>query len=141
MLSPRGAALILAAVALLLAAGNAYETLRRSMLPLALDGRVESEEVRREKHPGIDDVHLLAIDGETVHVDEPVAGLVTEGDELRKEAWSSTLIIDGTGHDLKLSSDATGMFVVMPLVLVVLPALVLTRGRSPAPGSTRPART
>lgn len=133
MLSPRAAALGLAVVALVLATGNVYETVRRSTIPLALDGRVEAEEVRREKHPGVDDVHLLTLDGRRVHVDEHVARLVSEGDGLQKEAWSSTLTVARTRHELKLSSDATGMFAMMPLLLLVITASLWWR-----PGSGRP---
>ena len=124
---------ILAFVALVLAAGNLYETVHRSTIPLALDGRVESEELRREKHPGVDDVHLLTVDKETVHVDAHVAGLVSEGDELQKDAWSSTLMVDNSLHDLPLSSDAQSMFIVMPLLLLVVAALIVPRDGRTAP--------
>jgi hypothetical protein len=109
-----------------LAIGNGYETLRRSTIPLAVDGRVESLEVRREKHPGVDDVHLLVVGGRTIHVDAAVARAVERGAELHKDAWSATLRVDAAPRRLSPSRDTTGMMVVMPVVLLVLGALLLT---------------
>ena len=108
---------------------------------MALAGRVEAEELRREKHPGIDDVHLLTVDGETVHVDGHVARLVSDGDELQKDAWSSTLVVNRTRHELRLSSDARGMFVVMPLSLLVVAALLLASRRPSQAAYRQPGRS
>jgi hypothetical protein len=127
--SPKAGAVALAVIGVALAIGNSYETLRRSTIPLAIEGRVESVEVRREKEPGVDDVHLLFVDGETFHVDADVARAVDRGAELHKESWTSTLRTDQVSHRLSPSRDAKGMFIVMPVVLLVLGILLLTAVR------------
>jgi hypothetical protein len=124
--SPKAAVVILVAVALALAIGNSYETFRRSTIPLGIEGSVESLEVRREKHPGVDDVHLLVVQGKTIHVDAEVASVLNRGAELQKDAWSPSLRIDQVSHQLSPSRDSRGMLVVMPVVLLVLAGLLYT---------------
>ena len=119
-------------MASLLAIGNTYETLRRSTIPLEIEGQVNALEVRREKHPGVDDVHLLSVDGRSVHVDAQVASIVSRGSKLRKDPWSSQLWIDQAAHRLSPSRDSKGMLIAMPVILLVLAVLLGTRSRPPS---------
>ena len=96
-----------------------------------------SLEVREEKHPGVDDVHLLSVDGSEFHVDASVGQAVDEEADLRKRAWSSSLHIGQALHRLSPSVDARGMFVAMPVLLLVLGVLLGTRTRQ-APLSDAP---
>ncbi|MEZ6010222.1 MAG: hypothetical protein R3F05_21005 [Planctomycetota bacterium] len=116
MRSPRVHLLILA---VLLAAGNVAWTFMRSGVPFSLEGTVERIEVRREKHPGLDDVHLVTIGGQTLHVDADVAGALREGDRVSKQAWSWSLSTPREQVRLGLSNDARGMLVAMPLLVLL----------------------
>lgn len=103
----------------------------RSAVPLSFDGPVEKIEVRREKHPGLDDVHLVTIGGRTLHVDAGVAGTLREGDRASKHAWSWRLSTPRGEVTLGLSNDARGMLVAMPL-LVLLSCVGLFFGCRPS---------
>src|SRR5262249_19796733 len=69
---------------LLLTSANLWFTAARSLIPLAVNGRLTSKEKRPEKHPGNDDVYLLKVAGRRiVQVDEPIYDRVAEGAELK----------------------------------------------------------
>ncbi len=107
-----------------LAAGNLWFTAARSTIPLALDADVVKREVRAEKHPGVDDVHLLHFtDGTLRQVDQPVYAVASHGARLQKTAGSRRLHIDGNGQDLIWSRDFVGMTRAMPLAIVLLAIL------------------
>lgn len=125
MRSPSALLLALAAV---LCCGNLWVTFHRSGIPVALDGYVERIEVRREKHPGLDDVHLVKVAGSVTHLDANVAGLLHEGDRLDKRAWSTELVTPRGTRRLGLSRDFWRMLIAMPL-LAGLAVLLLRRGR------------
>jgi hypothetical protein len=118
----------------LLALGNLWSTFHRSGIPVALTGRVERVEVRREKHPGLDDVHLVTISGRRIHLDADVAALVQEGDEVRKPAWSTHLTTPRGTSRIGLSRDFRRMIVAMP-VAFVLALLLLGYGTPRQRGS------
>ena len=108
-------AYLLALVALL-ALGNLWFTFRRSGIPATLTGTVESVEVRREKHPGLDDVHLVTISGREIHLDADVASLLRVGDETRK-AWGSTALTTPRGRShIAPSKDFWRMIIAMSLL-------------------------
>jgi hypothetical protein len=134
MRSPeRGA--IWAAVALVLtgavfAALAAWSLVARSTIPAELDGTVTAIELRHEKHPGVDDVWMVAVDEDGLrHVDVEVAALLSEGDRLRKEAWATTLVVEGEPHAVSLSDDARAMLVLAPALVVLIGALTLFSSR------------
>lgn len=109
-----------------LVAGNLWFTAARSTIPLALDGRVASREVRHEKHPGNDDVCLLHFeDGRTLHVDAAVFAAVSAGQRLHKSAWQRSLDRDGVRVPLDWSADARGMWPTMGVALVTLLGVAL----------------
>jgi hypothetical protein len=69
-----------------LAAGNCLITAQRSMIPLGLDAEVLGLEIRREKHPGKDDVHLVSLSGlGTFQIDKEVAIQLKVGQQIKKE--------------------------------------------------------
>ena len=117
----------------LLAAGNLGSTLSRSGIPAELTGYVERVEVRREKHAGLDDAHLVTIGERELHLDAEVAALLHEGDEVGKAAWSTDLVIQGHKHRVGLSKDFIRMALAMPL-LVILAGGLLWRRRQRAEG-------
>lgn len=107
----------------LLAAGNLWFAAQRSTIPMRLLDRIKQKEIRREKHPGKDDVLLLHMEsGSVLHVDRPVFEALREGDEIAKEAWSRQLRYGNQQLALGWSQDTRGMARGMPAVLVVLMA-------------------
>jgi hypothetical protein len=111
----------------LLAVGNLWATFHRSGIPVGLAGRVERIEVRREKHPGLDDVHLVTVAGQVIHLDAEVAALLQVGDEVRKSGWSASLTTPSGTFRLTPSRDFWRMLRAMPLLFGG--ALLLLRGR------------
>ena len=100
-----------------LAAGALLATFVRSAIPIALTGRVTKIEVVHEKVPGIDDVHLVTVDGETTHVDPFVTNLIEEGDRVEKGAWSQAITVGGEEFELQTSPDFRRMLVALPLIV------------------------
>ncbi|RNL62649.1 hypothetical protein EFK50_12900 [Nocardioides marmoriginsengisoli] len=134
MRSPRSfwAALTLLLVGVAFAALAAWSMVARSTIPLALDGTVTSIELRHEKHPGVDDVWMVGFDDDGPrHLDRAVAALLTEGDRVRKDAWSRTLVVDGETHDVALSDDARRMLVLAPVVGGAFAVLLVAGSRRP----------
>lgn len=99
--------------------GNLAETLRRSAIPTRLDGTVSALEIRREKHPGLDDVHLLWMKGRAIHVDAQVAKVLRQGDRIVKPAWSNKLNTPRGQITLQVSEDFKGMMLMMPLIVLI----------------------
>jgi hypothetical protein len=130
MRSPEKGA-VWAAVALVLtgcvfAALAAWSLVARSTIPAELDGTATAIELRHEKHPGVDDVWMVSVDGGGLrHVDVEVATLLSEGDRLHKEAWDTTLMVEGEPHGLSISDDARAMLALAPVVVVLVGALTL----------------
>lgn len=104
----------------ILALVNIASTFHRSGIPLALSGRVERVDVRGEKHPGLDDVHLVTIAGRTTHLDAGVASQLRVGDVVSKGAWSTTIATPRGQVELVLSQDFRRMAVSMPLILLLV---------------------
>ncbi len=132
------AALLVAAVGFALC--NVWATFSRSLIPTTIEGPVERVEVRREKHPGVDDVWLVHVGGRRLHVDAQTAAQLETGLPLRKQAWRRTLFAGGRPIPLHVSAEATGMLLVMPLTLVSAAAAAWSRTRprrQPASSSSR----
>ena len=115
--------------------GNLYFTLDRSLILRSLDDRVVASEIGYEKHPGLDDVHWLVLEGGSrIHVDATLPAVIEEGDRLTKEPWSSSLMVGNNLHTLEPSADFTGMIPVMSatlLILILLTALTLKKIKPP----------
>lgn len=133
MRSPSTYLLTLVAV---LALGNLWCTFHRSGIPVSLTGRVEAVEVRREKHPGLDDVHLVTIGGRQIHLDAEVAAHLAEGEAVRKAAWSRHMETRGGSLAVVPSRDFLRMALAMPLVAMLALAL-LRRRRLPSTPTPR----
>jgi hypothetical protein len=119
-------AIVLLSMAIGLAAVNLWNAAVRSTIPLALHGKITEIELRREKHPGKDDVFVLRVDsGITIHIDAQLAQELEVGQRLDKIAWQTDLEVVRDGDEstsklsLKWSRDYYGMCVAMPLVLIV----------------------
>ena len=113
---------------LLLAAGNLWFAAARSTISLRLDARVIGKEIRREKHPGKDDVYVLLLSpAHAVQVDESLFNSIEEGNHLQKDAWSRRLKCSGRTIALGLSADFRGMSLAMPALMVVLLAAALAQ--------------
>jgi hypothetical protein len=115
--------------------GNLAVPLLRSTIPLGLDGTVTKIQNRVEKHPGIDDVHLVTIGGQTLVMDRAVAGHLDVGDTVQKDAWSRTLRTQRETVKLSPSSDVWGMVITMPLVILLCGLLLWPPRRVWARGS------
>jgi hypothetical protein len=123
-------ALVLLAVGVLLTVANAWFAAARSTIPLALDGVVTTMELRREKHPGRDDVFLLTLQSRSpFQVDEAIYRAVAIGERLHKARWSKELTHDGHTLALDWSRDCRGMVMAMPAVVLILVATCLTAMR------------
>jgi hypothetical protein len=124
------AALALVLTGVVFAALASWSLVARSIIPAELDGTVTAIELRHEKHPGVDDVWMVSVDeGRLHHVDRDVAALLAEGDDLRKKAWDTTLVVDGKPHELSLSDDARAMLGLGPVLAVLIGALALFSSR------------
>lgn len=124
MRSPRAVVLLLAAI---LGAGNLAFTLARSTIPLRIDGVVSDVRTLREKHPGVDDVHILVVSGRSLQVDAEVAEHLHPGDRVSKARWASRMQRGRGSFPLRLSRDFRGMLVAVPVTLAW--AGVLRRNR------------
>ncbi len=88
--------------------------LERSLIPVELDATLLAKRIAHEKHPGIDDAHLVELrlgDGqtETLEVDAPVFAAIGTGDRLRESRGERLLRINARSLDLEPSSDAKAM--------------------------------
>ena len=118
MRSPeRRAAAILLLATVAFAGVTFWTSLSRSLIPQRIAGTVDDIEVRAEKHRGRDDVWLVRIDGEQIHVDAATATRLRTGDRVRKEAWARELMVGQATWSLPLSADSRGQAWVLPLVL------------------------
>ncbi len=112
-------------------AWNVWVIATRSTIPLSLDEQVIDREIRHEKHPGEDDVFLLAFDsGRVLQVDEAVYRAVAQSDRLQKATFAETLTIDRAGENegviaLSYSPDMMRMAMVMCLAGISVVLLVL----------------
>lgn len=122
---------LLLVIGVLLAAGNLWFAAARSLIPLSLDNRIQKAELRWEKHPGVDDVHLIWLDdGRVLQVDLPIskvptAGVLSEGVQVQKASWARTVRLDGREMQLDWSADFRGLVKCMPVFLAVLAVAVL----------------
>lgn len=100
---------------------------RRSTVPLALDGVVRQVEVRREKHPGVDDVYVVDVGSRRdLVVDREMAEALGEGDVVSKDAWSREMRVGDRVVRLGWSRDAVRLALAAPL-LVLLGVVLLRR--------------
>lgn len=119
------AALAVVLTGVVFAALAAWTLFARSTIPVEFDGVVTSIELRHEKHPGVDDVWMVAVDdGRARHVDRDVAALVKEGDTISKRAWDRALMVNGDAHEVSVSDDARAMFGLAPALGILVSALV-----------------
>lgn len=139
----RGAVALLLVAVVLFAALAAWSLAVRSTIPLALDGTVTSIETRQEKHPGVDDVWLVAIGGERRHLDTEIAEALSVGDHVTKERWDTRLEVNGEERSLHLSHDSRSMLFLAPILALTAAVLAVPQRRSGAgtTGSHPPAKS
>jgi hypothetical protein len=119
MRSPSRAAAVLLTIGVAFALLAVGATISRSLIPHRIDATVADIEVRREKHPGIDDVWLVHLDdGRRIHADAEIARQLSDGAQLTKAPGQTQMTVDGTTLPLAPSHDALGMLWVMPLTLI-----------------------
>ena len=123
----------LAVLLVLLCGANLAVTFLRSGIPHELRGRVDGFERMVEKHPGLDDVYLVQIEGRTIHLDTELACLFIPGTVVEKPAWGTQMQLRGRPVKLKPSRDFRGMAVVMPLALLLGLALLFVPEGEPLP--------
>jgi hypothetical protein len=110
-------------------------TVSRSLIPHGVDAIVSAVEVRREKHPGVDDVWLVHLDdGRRLHVDAALASRLREGSRVAKARGETQVAVDGAPVVLDFSRDALGMLWVMPLTLLSGAAAAAASLRRRPPG-------
>jgi hypothetical protein len=110
-------------LALGITTGNVWIAAARSTIPVQLEEEIANKEMRREKHPGRDDVYLLRLEsGKTLQVDGAVFDAVNVGESISKQAWSKQLVVEGRTIEMKWSSDLRGMLWAMPAIWVALAA-------------------
>ena len=137
----RGAVALLLIAVVLFATLAAWSLAVRSTIPMALDGTVTSVETRHEKHPGVDDVWLVSIDGDQRHLDTEIAVGLSVGDRLEKERWDTHLEVNGEARSLHLSNDSRAMLFLAPILALTAAVLAVPQRRSGAgtTGLTPPA--
>ncbi len=120
------AAIAVALTGVLFAALAAWTLVERSTVPSKLEGTVTAIELRHEKHPGVDDVWMVQVDdGGPRHVDSDVAALLEVGDRVQKDAWDTSLVVDGEPNRVSLSKDARAMVAFAPVLAGLIAALTL----------------
>ena len=131
MRSPR---LFVVAATVVLCTANLSFTLLRSTIPLNLDGRVHGIVFITEKHPGIDDIYVLTVEGAEIQVDPAVALEIDVGDHIDKAAWSTEMVISDEEPQrsvrVQTSRDFNRMVLVMPLVALTVATVAYVRRRS-----------
>jgi len=139
----RGAVALLLVAVVLFAALAAWSLAVRSTIPIPLDGTVTSIETRQEKHPGVDDVWLVAIDGDQRQLDSEIAEGLSVGDHVAKERWDTRLELNGEARSLHLSDDSRAMLFLAPILALTAAALALRQRWSGAgtTGSHPPAKS
>jgi hypothetical protein len=139
----RGAAALLLVAVVLFAALAAWSLAIRSTIPMAFDGTVTSIETRHEKHPGVDDVWLVSIDGDQRHLDTEIAVGLSVGDHVTKERWDTRLEVNGKERSLHLSDDSRAMLFFAPILALAAAVLAIPQRRSGAgtTGSQPPAKS
>ena len=120
----RGPRWLLLGLGLGMAGLNVWVTLARSTIPARLEGTVVGVEVLPEKHPGVDDVWMVTLDGERFQADRAVAQHLAPGQRVQKAAWSRVLDVSGRTVPLSCSADAHGMWIAMPLLALLTWALL-----------------
>ena len=127
----------------LFAALAAWSLAVRSTIPMALDGTVTSIETRHEKHPGVDDVWLVAFDGDQRHLDAEIAEGLSVGDHVAKERWDTRVEVNGEARSLHLSNDSRAMLFLAPILALTAAVLAVPQRRSGAgtTGSPAPAKS
>jgi hypothetical protein len=127
LLSPKArTSAVLLALATILVAGNIWVAAARSTIPLAIDDVVIGKQLRLEKHPTKDDVHLVQLKSRgIIQVDRDVYKQIDSGDHLRKERWSRVLECNERQVNLDWSADARGMARAMPLACGLMLTLAL----------------
>lgn len=116
---------LLFALAAVLAGANTWFTAARSTIPLTLDAKVLSKQVRLEKHEGKDDVCLLELEGlGQIQVDQEIYDTVAVGETLQKERYAHELRHGDKAVQLHWSRDHQGMLTAMPMCLGILAALL-----------------
>lgn len=139
--SQRVAAVILVATALVFTCVGAWAFVVRSAIPLRMDGTVTSIDGRVEKHPGVDDAWFVGVDGEERHLDTALARSLAVGDTVRKDRWSTTLLVDGEPRHLRLSRDAWAMLLLAPGIVLTCAGLALPSRRSRTENRPGPSQT
>lgn len=120
----RGPRWLLLGLGLGMAGLNVWVTLARSTIPARLQATVIGVEVLPEKHPGVDDVWMVTLDGERFQADRAVAQHLAPGQRVEKAAWSRALQVDGHAVPLSFSADAHAMWIAMPLLVLLTWALL-----------------
>ncbi|MDQ4027224.1 MAG: hypothetical protein M3214_04125 [Actinomycetota bacterium] len=113
---------------LVLCVFNLYVLISRSLIPAGVEGVVTGTEVRIEKLPGTDDVHIVEIDGRQIHVDSSIEGALSKGERVSKPAFSTSLETSDGPLSLRPSTEFWRMLIVMPSMLA-LTLWVLSLGR------------
>ena len=125
MRSPPGrAAATVLALAVAMAAVVAASMASRGLYGVALDGVVARVEVRHEKRPPADDVHLVHVDGNLVHVDAALAARLRRGDRVEKRRLAGAARVEGRRVELSPSRDLRRSAIVLPAMLVLVGALL-----------------
>lgn len=125
MRSPK---VVLALGTLVLCVFNLYVLIHRSLIPVSVDGVVTGTEIRIEKLPGTDDVHIVVIDGRQIHVNPSIEGALSRGERVSKPAFSTSLQTSDGPLRLRPSTEFWRMLLLMPAMLA-LTVWVLSLGR------------
>jgi hypothetical protein len=116
---------------LVLAALGAWASFERSGIAAAWSGTVTAIDIRAEKHPGVDDVWFVAVDGQRTHLDSSFARTLKVGDQLSKQRWSRTVEVNGVERRLRVSDDAKALAAICAGIALVTIVCAWPPGQAP----------
>lgn len=105
---------------------NLWYAASRSTIPLNLDGTVTAKRVGTEKHPGLDDAYMVAVNhGALICIDKLPFDAVEIGDYVTKRAWESELRVSGDIVSLTWSRDFHGLVWWLLAAVVIMSLMIL----------------
>ncbi len=126
--------IVLVSLGVIFSGANVWFTAARSTIPLSIQGVISQKQLLIEKHPGVDDVYVITLDGNRkLHVDAILYDALLEKQSIAKKAWENSILVDGNVVPLTWSSDARAMIWAMPCTLLICLAVAVSVMRRSKP--------
>ncbi len=137
--------LAMALIGALLICFDIWCTHTRSLIPLSISETVVDMELREEKHHGIDDVCLIRTSDSNNkaslrHIDSSIYENLEIGDQIKKEAGETSLMVNDRAITLEFSQDAKGMVQAQLVAGSIIALLLILSARNKAAHNDRVGR-